>query len=456
MDIETGKKFVRKRNYLEAEKLFLNLLNKDENLMLVNYFLGIIYFELQNYKKSKLHYKNSLKLNKNSKEILINLAYLEQSYGNFKEAKEIYEKLLNLNPYYIETYYRIYLLNSDYLKKEYESIFLEIRNKKNVTLHERALANYLLSKIEKKKGEYELEIDYLKKSHLDTFNSKENYNLQSNFYYQEIIAKKYKKIIFINQNKKIFDFKKYFPIFIIGLPRSGSTLVETMLSGNDKIKGLGENSVINMAVLNQLSEKIFSKDFDKNNFELLIDRVKLESFVSKKFNNLFEFDKSIRFVDKTLENFFNIDIILNLFPNAKFLHCFRNLNDSVIAIFQSLLPTLSWTHNLDDIINYIEVYLEVINYFKKKYPDKIMDIKLENLTEDNEKEGERIFNFCNLDWNNRSFNFDNKKDLQIKTTSNVQLREKVTNYDYDKYKKYRFILNDYKKKLNGFKTEVVN
>ena len=60
MDIETGKKFVRERNYLEAEKLFLNLLNKDENLMLVHYFLGIIYFELQNYKKSKLNFKEFL------------------------------------------------------------------------------------------------------------------------------------------------------------------------------------------------------------------------------------------------------------------------------------------------------------------------------------------------------------------------------------------------------------
>ena len=47
MDIETGKKFVKERNYIEAEKIFLNLLKKGENLMLVNYFLGIIYFELQ-------------------------------------------------------------------------------------------------------------------------------------------------------------------------------------------------------------------------------------------------------------------------------------------------------------------------------------------------------------------------------------------------------------------------
>ncbi len=446
MNIETGKKFVRERNYLEAEKIFLNLLNKDKDLMLVNYFLGIIYFELQNYKKSKFHYESSLKFNPNSKEILINLAYLEQSYGKLEEAKNIYQKLLTLNPYYIETYYRIYLLNSDYLKEEYESFFIEITNKENITLHERALANYLLSKIEKKRDKYESEINYLKKSHLDIFNSKKNYNLQSNFYYQEIISKKFEEIIFSNIKKKNFNFEKYFPIFIVGLPRSGSTLVETILSDNDKIKGLGENYVINMAILNQISGKIFANNFDKKNFELSINCPELESFVLKKFSNLIEFSENIRFVDKTLENFFNIDIILNLFPNAKFLHCFRNLNDAVIAIFQSLLPTLSWTHNLDDILNYIDDYLKIIKFFKKKYPDKIMDIKLENLTEDNEKIGKKIFNFCNLDWNNKSLNFSKKKDLQIKTTSNVQLREKVTNYDYDKYKQYKFILNDYTKK----------
>ena len=447
MDIETGKKFVKERNYIEAEKIFINLLKKGENLMLVNYFLGIIYFELQNYKKSKFYYKNSLKQNPNSKEILINLAYLEQSYGKLEEAKNIYQKLLSLNPYYIETYYRMYLLNSNNLKEEHKNLFFEIISQKDISLHERSLANYLLSKIQKKKCNYVSEIDYLKKSHEDIFNSKKNYNLQSNFYFQKIISKKFKSINFLNMYKNHKSIQKLSPIFIIGLPRSGSTLVETTLLYDSKIKSIGESSVINMAILNQISKKIFVNNFNIKNYELTLDYPELESFVFKKFNNLLVLNENIRFVDKTLENFFNIDIILNLFPNAKFLHCFRNLNDSVIAIFQSLLPTLSWTHNLDDIINYIEVYLEVINYFKKKYPNKIIDIKLENLTEDNEKEGERIFNFCNLDWNNRSFNFDNKKDLQIKTTSNVQLREKVTNYDYDKYKKYKFILNDYKKKI---------
>ncbi len=446
MDIETGKKFVKEGNYLEAEKIFINLLNKDENPMLANYFLGTIYFELQNYKKSKFHYERSLKLNPNSKEILINLGYLEQTYGNFKPAKVIYEKLFTLYPYYIETYYRMYLLNSDNLKEEYKNLFIELVKKRNISLNERSLANYLLSKIEKKKREYELEIEYLKKSHVDIFNSKKKYNLQSNFYFKEIIFKKFKEITYFNSNSKKSSFEKYFPIFIIGLPRSGSTLVETVLSDNDKIKGIGESSVINMAILNQISNKIFTSDFDKKNFKLSIDYAEFESFVLKKYTNLFELNENIRFVDKTLENFFNVDIILKLFPNAKFLHCFRNLNDSVVAIFQSLLPTLSWTHNLDDITNYIDNYLKTINYFKNKYPDKIMDIQLEKLTEDNEKMVKKIFDFCNLDWKKKSININKKKNLQIKTTSNVQLRDQVKNYDYDKYKQYKFILNDYKKK----------
>ena len=444
MDIETGKKFVSQKSYIEAETVFLNLLNNNENPVLVNYFLGIIYFELQNYKKSKFHYQKCLKLNTNSKEVLINLAYLEQSFGKFENANSIYKKLLILYPDYIETYYRMYLLNSNSIKEKYESLFNQIINKKNTSLHDRSLANYLLSKINKKRGEYKLEIDYLKKSHTDIFNKKKNYNLQSNFYFHEIISRKFNEIIFSNI-KKESKFFNYFPIFIVGLPRSGSTLVETILSDNDKIKSLGESSVINMGILNQISKNIFANNFDKNNYELSIDYIELESFVSKKFGNLFKFNENIRFVDKTLENFYNIDIIIKLFPNAKFLHCYRNTSDAVIAIFQSLLPTLSWTHNLDDITNYINNYFKTISYFKKKYPDKIMDIRLEELTEDKKKIAKNIFKFCNLDWDEKLINFKSKKNLQIKTTSNVQIRDRVKDYDYDKYKQYKFILDEYKK-----------
>ena len=126
------------------------------------------------------------------------------------------------------------------------------------------LTNYLLSKIEKR-CKYKLE--WLpKKSHIDIFNK--NYNLNLIF----IIKISFQKFRDFFQKKKK---QKHFPLFIIGLTRSCSTLVETILSSNNKIKSLGENSVINMAILNQVSHKIFDKNFDKKNFQFSIDCSKL-------------------------------------------------------------------------------------------------------------------------------------------------------------------------------------
>ena len=97
----------------------------------------------------------------------------------------------------------------------------------------------------------------------------------------------------------------------------------------------------------------------------LIKRHKCEISGSKDLEKLFTFkdyplymgctDKSIDndiFVDKSLENFFNIDLILKIFPKAKFIHSYRDYNDSVISIHQSFLNQLSWTHSIRDILDY--------------------------------------------------------------------------------------------------------
>ena len=103
MDIKAGKKFLKEKNYIEAEKIFLNLIKHNNDLLLSNFYLGGIYFELDNYDKSKLYYEKALELKKDSKEILISLAFLEQSYGKFASAKKIYEKLIQLYPNHVES-----------------------------------------------------------------------------------------------------------------------------------------------------------------------------------------------------------------------------------------------------------------------------------------------------------------------------------------------------------------
>ena len=183
--------------------------------------------------------------------------------------------------------------------------------------------------------------------------------------------------------------------------------------------------------------------------ELVIKSNELEKFIYKKYKQFSSLsDKDLIVIDKSLENFLNIEFILEIFPNAKFLHCNRNLKDSVIAIYQSLLPELSWTHKIEDILYYINNYLKIINFFKKKYSEKILDISLEKLTNDKEKVSKTIYEFCNLQWDSKTLEFYNRTDLDIRTTSNIQLRTKIREYDYEKYKKYYYLFQNFSEKFN--------
>jgi hypothetical protein len=146
------------------------------------------------------------------------------------------------------------------------------------------------------------------------------------------------------------------------------------------------------------------------------------------------------FLDKSLENFFNIEIILKFFPNAKFINTYRNFNDAVIGIYKTMLPELSWCHNIKDIINYIKLYEKTIMYFKKKYPDKIIDVKLNTLTNNKEIEAQKILKFCKIELRENYLDFNKNQKLFNKTNSFLQVREKIKKYDDQKYQSYYHLI----------------
>ena len=129
-----------------------------------------------------------------------------------------------------------------------------------------------------------------------------------------------------------------------------------------------------MAVFDQIKNKIFDKDYDVNNTKIEINLSLIKESIDERygFNNM-SVDKLL-FLDKSLENIFNIEIILKIFPNAKFIHTKRNIKDATLSIYFSMLPELSWTLSLNSINNYISNYQKTIFHFKKKFPNKIFEV----------------------------------------------------------------------------------
>ena len=106
-----------------------------------------------------------------------------------------------------------------------------------------------------------------------------------------------------------------------------------------------------------------------------------------------------------------------------------------------MLPELSWTHRIADIKEYFDLYKKTINYFQKKYPDKIIDVELSKLTENKEIEVKKILNFCEIEINKNFLDFDKNEELFNKTNSFLQVREKIQKYDDKKYQPYYYLLD---------------
>ena len=106
-----------------------------------------------------------------------------------------------------------------------------------------------------------------------------------------------------------------------------------------------------------------------------------------------------------------------------------------------MLPELSWTLSLESINNYVSNYQETIFYFKKKFPNKIFEVDLDEFTSNVVKSSKDLFKFCDLNWNEEVLHFYKRKDLFSKTISSSQIRQEISQKHKSSYNKYYFLLD---------------
>ena len=432
MTLETVKKFINQKKYKKAFYIISKILENNPNDFKANFHMGKYYYDLNNLDKSVFFFQKSNNLQQNNPNIIFNLALALQGMGRTEQAKKEYLKLISINSKNIRAYYGLFILDIKNITDEFSQNLQSIINENTTSLYEKSLINFIFSKLAKKNNELKKEIHYLKIAHRNCYESNLAYNKQSDHYYKNIISNYYNKFLFKNEFKEIPAFNRQKHIFIIGLPRSGSSLVETIISHNaPNITSVGEFHGFNRSILEQVGENLYSE-----NFKMIIDKKKFQNSLFERYNN---FNNKI-YLDKSLENFFNIEIILEFFPNAKFIHTYRNYNDAVIGIYQAMLPELSWSHGIEKIIQYVEKYNKIINYFQKKYPEKILNIELSKLSNQKKQETKKILEFCDIKFDDQSLNFDKNDKLFSKTFSFLQVRKKIQKYEDNKYEPYYYLI----------------
>ena len=238
----------------------------------------------------------------------------------------------------------------------------------------------------------------------------------------------------ISINKNIYE-KNI--IFVVGLPRSGTTLTHQIIASHSKVVGVGETKVLHAYFLpnmkkSNFKEKIFSNG--KLNHDFISD---LSITLSKNYEY---FSKSKIIVDKSPFNFYWLGFIKILFPNAKIIHVNRNIKDTALSIYKNLFGPrkMDWTYSQENIVGYIKIYKEVMNFWKTKFPDSIYELSYEQLVNNQEEDSKRLIKFCGLEWEEECLNFHNSS-TPIHTVSLYESRKPIYKSSINlntKYSKY--------------------
>ena len=436
-------------NFKDVEKYLFKYLEIDPINFGVLNLIAKNYTKMREFHKSEEYYMKAININKNNEALIINLAILLENLGRDLDALNFYKKALAINPKNLGVLYNMSKLKEKNLDKKEIDLINELIKSDSPEYFNIASGYFLLANEEGKKNNFSKEASFLEKANDFSFKSREKINKSSLKYWLNIIPKKLDKLIYITNSDNQKKNKNINPIFIIGLPRSGSTLMEMIISsGDNKIEDLGETNLINWALLNNHKNDLIHNPNDNKEIKINIDSISKEILNSYENLNVSIKEKKVLLLDKSLENFFYIDLILKIFPNAKFIHTYRNLEDNIFAIYKEFLNKISWTHSLDDIILYVDNYLKIIKKQTKKNKDNILSISLEELTNDPNKISKIIYQFCNLDWDEKCLNFQSKSSLFSNTASNNQIRSGIKSYNKKKYEPYHFLIENYKKNFD--------
>ena len=217
------------------------------------------------------------------------------------------------------------------------------------------------------------------------------------------------------------------------MPRSGTTLIEQILSSHPKVFGGDEVEFIpNLISQNSNLNKINYKEVGKKYCDMM-----------NKISNKFE-----RTTDKLPINFLSIGFIKLILPKAKIIHCSRAAEDNCFSIFKNHFTSgkIKFAYNMDEIVQYYNLYWDLMKFWNNLLPKFIYNLKYENLINTNKKETEKLLKFCELDWNENCLKFYNNH-RPIKTTSNTQVRKKIYTTSIKFWENYKNYLENHYKKL---------
>ena len=394
--------------------------------------LGILAMEAGAFDRADAALRKAIALRPDYAEAHNNLGNLMKAWGKLADAGAAYRRAVEARPDYARAYYALVDLDPGSVDgndiSRMESAFAD----KPPTSGERAELGFALARIREKRKDYDRAFEYLETA---------NRIRRAGFDYRASDTKRIVDHTIAAFTPDVFEatdgggVRSDVPIFVLGMPRSGTTLVEQILASHSDVFGAGEREEFRRCLHVVRAESGREEDF-------------LEALSALEPDNWTRLGESYlqalhmvapdarRITDKMPANFLYLGFIHLALPEAKIVHCVRNPVDTCLSCFKAdFVSPQPFAYDLAELGLCFRDYRRLMDHWHAALPGKILDIGYEDLVANQERETRRLLEYCGLAWEDACLSF-HATERPVLTASNAQVRKPLYRDSIDRWRRY--------------------
>jgi tetratricopeptide (TPR) repeat protein len=422
-----------------------NLLSKNKQLLAKDWLnLGVNFHQLNSLKNAHHCFVNAVEIEPLNSHFRFNLATSFRNIGNIKQSEIELKKNLALNPNDWDGFLARTLLKKHSLD---DNNIAELKQKIALKKNKEAQSKLLFS-LAKEQEDCALYVDSFKslKQANDLRNEFTQYNISHDIEAMECI-----RTTFTQANKKITD-RLYTttkqPVFIVGLPRTGTTLLERIISQHPQVLAAGElhdfSSCLTKATIKSSTTPLTNKvDFIQQTAKVDFSELG-QAYIQS--TSMLTTESPI-FIDKMPLNFLYTGLIQQALPHAKIIHLTRSPMAACYAIYKtSFGQAYPFSYNLDNLVKYYIAYRKLMSHWQQENQANFIEINYEQLVTSPALVGKEVFDFLSLDWQEEYLQLENNKQASA-TASSSQVRGGIYQSSVELWRNYHNELTQFRQTL---------
>ena len=377
--------------------------------------------------------RRALELRPQDAQTHFNLGSALEWIGDLAGAEDCFRAALGHNPRFALAHYKLAELLGGKLPQPDLAAQRQLLEEKELTDAERLLLHFGLAQVLDAGGEYAQAAEHLDRGNAlqlaewrksgREYDPKEHESFVTRLI--EVATPEFFRRV------RGYGLESEVPVFVVGLPRSGTTLVEQILASHSQVFGAGEIKLASDTI-----SALGGPGVDRIEGLRRLDRPTAQRLASRHLERLRALHPpALRIVDKMPGNYLYLGLLATLFPRATFIHCRRDLRDVAVSCWMTHFEEVRWANDPRHIASRFHQYQRLMEHWRKVLPAPLLDVDYEQTVADPESVARTLVGSCGLAWEPACLEFPRAKRA-VRTASAVEVRQPVFGTSVGRWKRY--------------------